>query len=157
MFGISTLLSLLGIPQMMVYGMFVFGLRTLPYQSLQQQIGWRHPSTSRVGMRPARQFLGPDEEPVTLSGVLLPEFTGGQMSIDQLRAMGDQGGAWPLIDGTGTLYGLYVLEKIELTKTVFFADGVARRIEFTITLARVEDDNPAQLGDFSNIPGAIYL
>lgn len=135
---------------MMALGTFVFSLSSLPFQELQHQLGWRHPTTSRVGARPARQFLGPDDETITLSGVLLPELTGGQASLDQLRSMGDQGQAWPLIDGNGQIYGLYVIESLEQTKTIFFDDGTARRIEFRLTLKRVDDDTVDQLGSLSS-------
>lgn len=131
---------------MMTLGTFVFALDSLPYQDLQHQLGWRHPSTSRIGKRPARQFLGPDDETITLSGMLLPELTGGQLSLDQVRLMGNDGAAWPLIDGGGTIYGLFVIESLSMTKTIFFADGAARRIEFSLTLKRVDDDAVDQLG-----------
>ena len=51
-----------GLPQismMMALGLYVFGLYTVPYQQLQRQMSWRHPANSRIGKRPARQFLGP--------------------------------------------------------------------------------------------------
>ncbi len=58
---------------MMVLGLYVFMLRTVPYQELQYQRSWRHAANSRVNRRPSTQFLGPDNDPLTLSGVLLPE------------------------------------------------------------------------------------
>lgn len=135
---------------MMAYGMFVFSLSTVAYQGLQQQIGWRHPATNRVGQRPARQFLGHDEESITLNGVLLPELSGGELSLAALRLLGDQGKAWPLIEGTGKLYGLYVLESLNTIRTVFFNDGSARRIEFTLTLKRVDDYE--KMGELNTLP-----
>jgi phage protein U len=135
---------------MMALGTFVFSLYSLPFQELQHQLGWRHPSTSRVGARPARQFLGPDDETITLSGVLLPELTGGQPSLDQVRGMGDQGKAWPLLDGSGQIHGLYVIESLEQTKTLFFDDGTPRRIEFRLTLKRIDDDAVDQLGSLAS-------
>lgn len=158
--GLNTLTSLMDDLfnlDMMTLGQFVFNLNTVPYQEMQHSAGWRHPSSSRVGLRPGYQFIGPDEETVTLSGVLLPTFTGGQSSLDELRAMADTGKAWPLIDGTGTLYGLFVIEKLDQTRSEFFSDGAARRIEFTLNLKRVDDDNVDQLGSLLDIPGAIYL
>jgi phage protein U len=130
---------------MMCLGQFVFALESAPYQSAQQQAGWRHPANSRVGLRPARQFLGCDEESITLAGVLLPEITGGETTLDELREMADEGGGYVLIDGSGTLFGVFVIESIDVTRTVFFTDGVARRIEFSLALKRVDDDavNPS--------------
>ena len=135
---------------MMAYGMFVFSLSTVAYQGLQQQRGWRHPATKRVGQRPARQFLGHDEESITLNGVLLPELSGGELSLAALRLLGDQGKAWPLIEGTGKLYGLYVLESLNTIRTVFFNDGSARRIEFSMTLKRVDDYE--KMGELNTLP-----
>src|SRR5690554_6157800 len=94
---------------MMTLGLFVFSLDTAPYQELQRQLAWRHTSTSRVGTTPASQFLGRDDETVTLSGVLLPEVTGGQANLDALERMADAGKAWPLIEGTGRNYGMFAI------------------------------------------------
>ncbi|UXY16716.1 phage tail protein [Chitiniphilus purpureus] len=131
---------------MMALGMFVFGLRSVPYQELQRQLAWRHASTARVGLRPARQYLGKDDETITLSGVLLPQLTGGPASLAELETMGDEGAAWPLLDGEGHIYGLYVIESLQTTASLFFSDGTARRIEFSLVLKRIDDDAIDQLG-----------
>lgn len=132
---------------MMTLGLFVFSMDTLPYQDFKHSLGWRHPSNSRVGARPSRQYLGTDDETITLSGVLLPEITGGGASLRMLRQMADSGKAWPLIEGTGDMLGVYVIEKLDLGRSVFFADGAARRVEFTLALARVDDTRTDLLGD----------
>ncbi|HEX8963635.1 MAG TPA: phage tail protein, partial [Rhodocyclaceae bacterium] len=82
---------------MAALGLFVFSLHTLPYQQLQRSAQWRHPSNSRVGRRPARQYVGPGDETITLTGTLYPEITGGAVSLALVRAMADMGKAWPLI------------------------------------------------------------
>ena len=40
---------------MMVLGLFVFSLKTLPYRDMQHAVAWRHPASSRVRgyVRPA--------------------------------------------------------------------------------------------------------
>lgn len=135
---------------MMTLGLFVFGLETLPYQEMQRQLAWRHPSNSRVGAMPATQFLGRDDETVTLSGVLLPEITGGRVSLALVEEMGDGGKAWPLIEGSGYYYGAYVITGLDTTRTLFFADGAARRIEFTLSLKRADDTRADTLGVISD-------
>lgn len=112
---------------MMVLGLFVFQLRTVPYQQLQYQRNWRHVTNNRVNRRPTTQFLGPDNDQLTLSGVLMPEVTGGRLSLLALELMAEQGKAWPLIEGGGTIYGMYVIESLSQTKTEFFASGEARK------------------------------
>lgn len=135
---------------MMTLGLFVFGLSTLPYQQLQRQLAWRHPSNSRVGAMPASQYLGREAETITLSGVLLPEITGGRVSLALVEEMAEQGKAWPLIEGTGYHYGAFVITALETTSTLFFADGAARRIEFTLSLKRADDTRADTLGVISD-------
>lgn len=132
---------------MMALGLFVFALETAPYQEFQQQIGWRHPSNNRVGRRPSRQFTGLDDETVTLSGVLLPELTGGDNTIEVLRQMGNTGMAFVLIDGSGRYYGMFEIDSLSVTRTLFFKDGKARRIEFSLKLTRVDGQLEQLVGD----------
>ncbi|VWD07592.1 P2 GpU family protein [Burkholderia aenigmatica] len=124
---------------MMALGLFVFSLSTLPYQELKRRRGWRYASNNRVGKKPARQYVGEDDETVTLSGVLLPELTGGNLSLAVIEAMASQHTSWPLIEGTGHIYGMFTIDNIDTTRTLFFDDGTARRIEFSMTLTRCDD------------------
>ena len=141
---------------MMALGLFVFSLSTLPYQELKRRRGWRFASNNRVGKKPARQYVGEDDETVNLSGVLLPELTGGDLSLAVIEAMADQHTAWPLIEVTGHIYGMFTIDNIDTTRTLFFDDGTARRIEFTIALTR--NDDLDMLGIVTDaIKGAISL
>lgn len=108
---------------MMAFGYFIFNLYTTPYQTNQHDKEWRHPSNNRVGARPSYQFVGVGEETITLSGVLMPEITGGRVSLELLEKMADTGKAYPLIEGSGVFYGLFIVRKISKTKTEFFNDG----------------------------------
>lgn len=56
---------------------------------------------------------------MTLSGVLLPELTGGRLSLLALEVMANQGKAWPLIEGSGMIYGMFVVESLSLTRSLF--------------------------------------
>lgn len=123
---------------------------TVPYQELQYQRSWRHAANSRVNRRPSTQFLGPDNDSLTLSGVLLPEVTGGRLSLLALEQMAELGKAWPLIEGSGTIYGMFVIEGLSQTKTEFFASGMPRRIEFTLTLKRVDESLSDMFGNLSD-------
>jgi len=135
---------------MMTLGMFVFMLQTVPYQELQIQRSWRFPSNSRVGVRSSLQFLGPDNETLTLSGVLLPEITGGRLSLLALEQIAELGRAWPLIEGSGTIYGMFVIESLSQTKAELFSSGVCRRIEFTLTLKRTDETLGEMFGSLSD-------
>ncbi|AWT32060.1 TPA: phage tail protein [Pseudomonas aeruginosa] len=140
---------------LMAFGMFVFSLETAAYQDFQRQTEWRHGSTSRIGTNPARQFLGRGDESITLQGVLLPALAGTVLSLDTLRTMADTGKAYPLIEGTGRIYGVWVIESLSETRTIFFGDGAARRIEFTLSLKRIDDGRVDLLGSAISSAGNI--
>lgn len=131
---------------MLALGMFVFSLSTAAYQELQRQTDWRHVSNNRVGAAPARQFVGRGEDAITLPGIILPELAGSTLSLDALRLMANTGKAWPMVEGSGRIYGLWVIESLSENKTVFFSDGTPRRIEFTLSLKRIDDDRIDLLG-----------
>lgn len=122
---------------MMILGMFVFTLKNITYQNLNQKTKWRHASNSRVGTLPAYQFLGRGENTITLSGSIMPGFKGSPKSLVKLSAMADKGKAYPLINGNGKVYGQYVIDSIEETNTIFFKDGTPRKIEFSIDLIQI--------------------
>ncbi|MBM3114964.1 phage tail protein [Jeongeupia naejangsanensis] len=80
------------------------------------------------------------DQTISIDGVLYPEITGGVPSLDQLIKMADEGDAWPLIEGNGYLYGNFVIEGIDESRSYFMHDGTSRRIEFTIELKRRDPD-----------------
>jgi uncharacterized protein len=131
---------------MLALGMFVFSLSTAAYQALQRQTEWRHASNPRVGAAPARQFVGRGDDTITLPGLILPELAGSALSLDALRLMANTGKAWPMVEGSGRIYGLWIIENLNETKTLFFRDGTPRRIEFTLSLKRIDDDRVDLLG-----------
>jgi hypothetical protein len=120
-------------------GQFVFALDNLAYEEMRRNNEWRHPENSRVGAEPARQFVGKGAETMTLSGLQAPEHFGDRKAIDKLRAMGDTGAAFALVNGAGEIFGAWVILSIEETGTLPTPEGVARRVEFSINLARVAD------------------
>ncbi|ORC46129.1 oxidoreductase [Burkholderia sp. A27] len=125
---------------MMSLGQFVFSLSTLAYQELQRRTSWKHASTSRVGGRNARQFTGPGDDTITLTGWFAPDQGIGKLSsLTELRTMADEGDAYALVDGTGTVYGAFVIEGLDEGQSLHQKDGTPRRVEFTLNLTRVDD------------------
>jgi len=144
---------------MMVLGMFVFSLPTLAYQELQRQTQWKFASNARVGRRDAVQFTGKGDDLITLTGWIAPELTGSAFSLDALRLMADTGKSWFLIQGTGRIYGSYVIESMDEGRTVLDGDGDAKRIEFTIKLKRTDDSvlSSLGLGDISDLRNMVDI
>lgn len=137
---------------MMCYGLFVFSLKTIPYQTTEENKDWRFPANSRVNQRSALQFIGRDNETITLTGILHPELTGGRLSLAVLERMADLGYPWPLIEGTGIPLVFFVMTNLKKTQAEFFRDGAARKIEFTISLTKVD---PPECLPFADIIGMI--
>ncbi|WP_086873998.1 phage tail protein [Kosakonia pseudosacchari] len=125
---------------MMVFGMFVFMLRTTPYQQLRHSQEWRHVKNERVNQSASWQYIGAGDDTVTLEGVLYPEITGGNLSLSALETIGFAGRPWPLIEGDGRIYGMYVMTRLERGKSEFDQYGNPKKIEFTLSLSRVDTD-----------------
>lgn len=138
---------------MMIIGMFVFRISTAAYQQLVQKTEWRHAQNSRVGTLPAYQFIGRGENTISLSGSIVPEF-GHQKSLIQLSNMADKGKAYPLICGNGRVWGQYVIESISETHSVFFKNGTARKVEFTIELKQISTPRTLKNNTLKAVGGA---
>lgn len=125
---------------MMCLGMFVFSLSTLAYQEFLRQTEWKHASTARVGARDAHQFTGPGDDTLNLSGWFAPEFKGTPLAISILRGMADTGRPWILVEGTGHIYGHWLITSLSETRTNIEDNGAGGRIEFSLSLKCADDD-----------------
>lgn len=137
---------------LMTLGWFPFSLKTAPYQQLKRQTQQRWASNQRVGEAPAYQHLGAGDDVITLSGTLVPELTGGPSNLDVLRSMMAGGKAWIMVSGEGVVMGRWFIENIDEDQSNFLSNGAARKIEFSLTLKRDQDQQIAQLG---NLPDSV--
>ncbi|CBW73708.1 Phage tail protein [Mycetohabitans rhizoxinica HKI 454] len=133
---------------MMSLDQFVFGLKTVPYRELQRQRSWKHRTTSRVGARDGSQYTGIGEDTITLNGLLAPDNgIGTTASLAQLVRMADAGHAYVLVDGIGHVYGAFVIDSLRETASYHTRAGIARRIEFSLTIKRVDERQLASVHD----------
>lgn len=133
---------------MMALGYFVFMRSTIPYQNTSREVSWSHVQNDVVGAMPKNQFTGKAGETFEISGELRPEITGGKLSILALEMMAEQGTAYPLISGSDfMILGWFVIERISVQSTTFFADGTPRAISFSMSLKRVDDSLLANIID----------
>jgi putative phage tail protein len=126
----------LATPIMMQLGAFQFGINTAAYQGLSRSDEWRWPDQERFGQAPALQYTGPGATTITLDGILYPEWRGGLGQLDAMRAEAGRGKPLVLVDGRGQALGMWVIERVDESQSIFAAGGVARRIEFTLQLKR---------------------
>lgn len=126
---------------MLQLGAFQFGVNTAAYQSLKRSSEWKWPSQDRFGNPPALQYVGAGADSITLPGVIYPEWRGGNGQLDNLRALAEKGEPQKMIDGSGSILGDWVIERIEENQSVFAAGGSPRKQEFTIQLRRYFGDS----------------
>ena len=62
------------------------------------------------------------------------------MSLTVLATQAYTGRPWPLISGAGQIYGMYVLTGLQATHTEFDRYGKAKKIEFSISFQRCDED-----------------
>ena len=123
---------------MMALGSYRFSLSTAAYTDLERANEWRWPSIDRIGVAPARQYGGPGEETVSMRGAIYPHFIAQRRGLEQvsrMRAEASKGEPLLMVDGTGRVWGEFVITSLRETQTVFFSDGAPRKIEFDMTLA----------------------
>ena len=125
---------------MMGLGPFRFAVPGGTYQQLTREVRARWPAQERVGRRPALQFTGPGEETLELAGVIYPYYTGGLEQIRGMRAQAQAGAPLMMVSGLGDVYGLWVILGVRDTESFFRADGLARRVEFTLELSAYGPD-----------------
>jgi phage protein U len=122
---------------LLALGLFVFENLSVPFTDISRRTAWRHARSARVGARDASQYVGPGDDTISLSGVLLPGYAGDFASMRKLRAMADEGEAWPLVTGTGDVLGSFVILSIDERGSTLMVDGVPRKVDFAVELDRV--------------------
>ncbi|MCW0137362.1 phage tail protein [Escherichia coli] len=138
---------------MMIYGMFVFELRTLPHQRLQQNKSWRHVKMNALTVQQAGSISVRGDDRIVLFWCALSANYGWR----SVAVAADHAGVYrtprPLIDGVGRIYGMYVLTETNTTRSEFDRCGKAKKIEFSLTLERCDEDLQERLqsSSFSDI------
>lgn len=128
---------------MMIIGAYPFSIRTAAYQQLRRNSRYRWKSTARLGQKPAQHFMGPDSDKITLDGTILPDYAGGAVQLDLMRAQAELGRPLLMVDGHGYIWGDWVITQINEAGSEFDRRGAARNIQFSMTLQEYGDDASA--------------
>jgi phage protein U len=124
---------------MLSLGQFVFSTLSAPFNEMQRRRSWKYATSSRVGARDARQYTGEGDDTFTIQGMIATGALGTPVSLDMLAEMASTGDANVLVDGRGIVYGVYVIDDLQETQTYHTILGVPGKIEFTLTITRVDD------------------
>lgn len=125
---------------LMSLGEFIFSIDDLLFDQIRERRTWRHPAGERVGLAPAYQYAGPGEHTLSLGGLLAPGQIGRRDALDDIVKLAKTGEALPLIDGEGYVYGAFVITSLDTAKSHFLKFGLALKIDFTIEMVRVDND-----------------
>lgn len=122
-------------------GDFSFELLSLVPDKLDRETGFRWAKQEPINALPVHQYLGasggPHEDKWTIAGVFYPEFSGRIDHLKKLRDMAASGTPQRLIYADtrlGQNLGLWIIHKIKETRTIFYGDGIPKRIEFSMEL-----------------------
>ena len=123
-------------------GLFVFEPFKVGFDELQQKINYRYGTGNAVGVRPRMQYIGPDNDTISFSGVVYPELSGidAVSALDPLIEMGKTGKTYALMDGTGQFYGMFYIESISRNQSHLLTNGSPRKVGFDISL-KLQDDS----------------
>lgn len=119
---------------MLRLGNYSFGMQTAAYQELERTREWRWPAQDRIGRAPARQYIGPGDDTMHLSGVIYTTFAGGLGQIGNMAAEAGRGEPLELVDSLGVVWGRWCIERITETHRSFLPGGIPKKIEFTLNL-----------------------
>ncbi|MEE8057943.1 MAG: phage tail protein [Pseudomonadales bacterium] len=134
---------------MMTLGVFTFSISTAAYQQIQRTTSYQWASQSRLGHPllkhlgvggPAYQYISPGDETLNLNGTIYPHYNGGTLQTSLLRLSAGLGVALPLIEGSGYILGRWIVEQVQETDSELFSDGTPRKIEFSLSLKRYNED-----------------
>lgn len=115
-------------------GEYQFSLNTAVAQTLDRTTEQRWGRHALFGQHEALQDLGPGADTITLAGVIYPHWRGGTGQIEAMRQTANLGEPLMLVDGSGTVYGWWVIESIDEKAGEFAALGVPRKQEFSMKL-----------------------
>ena len=128
---------------LMTLGEYVFGVDSAAYDEMRRSAEYRWAAQDRIGRPPARQWVGPGEETIRLSGTIRPIRRPAAEELDALRAQARRGEPLRMTLGTGEILGLWTVERIRETGSVFLSGGVPRKVEFEVELAWYGEDGDA--------------
>lgn len=119
---------------MLKLGRFPFALNSTAYDQLRQvwRFNWRH--SQRASGYPQPQFTGQGPRDITVSGVIYPAEFGTPDQLQAMAAAAASGEPLLLVSGVGEVLGYWAITSIERGDRDLFADGVARRVEFSVAL-----------------------
>lgn len=119
---------------MLSFGKYVFAVNTTSYQQLQRTVGATWTATERLNTTPALHATGFPASTITLCGVIYPKTALELSAFSALRTQAQQLTPHWLVDGSGKVWGQWVITRLQETQTLFWSNGQPRQITFDVQL-----------------------
>jgi hypothetical protein len=131
---------------LMAWGPIQFEVGAAAYEELAHSAAARWEKHMIIGRRPAAQYLGPDEESVTLRGTIYPAATGSASAttIADLLAAAQASDVYTLMSADGSIVDVYRLEKARAVSSEIMPGG-AQKIVYDLEF-HVHDDGTTGAG-----------
>lgn len=125
---------------LMGWGAFRFEVGQTCFERIRERAGGRWEKHDIIGRRPAGQYLGPDDEIVTLEGVIFPiDGVGSEGTVRGLMAAARSGQVSVLGAADGAIIGSYRLERAERIMTDHLPTGQAQKIAYELEFHAHDD------------------
>lgn len=125
---------------LLTLGDYQFSMDTAAHDQLQRSTSYLWKQQQRLGRDAAQQFLGKQSESIKLSGTIYPHFRGGLEQMAELREAANEGEPLGLVDGRGNNLGQWVVKQITESESNYIAEGLPRKIDFSLDLESYGED-----------------
>lgn len=123
----------------MILGDFEFKVTTAIPVSMDRRAPQNKAELQRLGRKGASHHIGAKLGTIKLTGHILPHWNGGWGQMDALRAMGNEGAPYVLMDGLGNNLGLWEIMDVGERGTEYF-NGAPSKINFDVSLREYGPD-----------------
>ena len=140
---------------MMRLGPIKFQHSGIDFNSLSRKDNYRWGTLNLLNQTPAKQAMGIGDKTITLSGIVFPHYDPtpnlgintyiGKNQIHRLRQYAELQRPFVLSDGSGRIYGRWVITDITEEQTNFLIDGTPQKQTYTMSLASYDNSTDYNL------------
>lgn len=134
----------------MILGDFIFSIRGLAHNGVLITSDYKWESVDKVEGLPFFQYLGEKQETVEITGVFYPKFSENYKTISDIKNSNLISKPNNFISDSGEVLGKFIITSIEENQSYFEKDIGAKRIEFSIKLKRIPDEQSGGVLETTN-------
>ena len=123
--------------------------------------GYSRSSGSDLAVKPilgrlaGREHMGEADQPMTITGKLLPTKVGGAADLEQLHALSVSATKVPVMRGDGRMLGWFVIEKVTEQHSDLTAIGLGFVVAYTLNLIKVDTDGAVGTNQAGGLVGML--